>query len=100
MEDELMMSALVVIGLTVVATAAVGVGLPSAHRLAVILPLIGGAGAGIASFAIAIIVVPDNAAGTTYAAGFLVSSVVGATAVGLTLHRLVRHVRDDSASRP
>lgn len=89
MEDDLMMSAFVVIGLTVAATAIVGVGLPSAQRLAVLLPLIGGAGAGISSLAIAIIVIPDTAADSTYAAGFLISSLVGATVVGLTLRRLV-----------
>ena len=61
MEDEFMMSAFVVIGLTIVATAIVGVGLPSDHRLAVLLPLIGGAGAGVSSFAIAILVIPDTA---------------------------------------
>lgn len=89
MEDDLMMSAFVVIGLTVAATAIVGVGLPSAQRLAVLLPLIGGAGAGISSLAIAIIVIPDTAGDPTYAAGFLISSLVGATVVGFTLRRLI-----------
>ena len=92
MEDEFMMSAFVVIGLTVVATAIVGVGLPSDQRLAVLLPLIAGAGAGISAFAIAILVIPDTASDTPYAAGFLVSAVIGATVVGLTLRRLVRGV--------
>ncbi len=94
MEDELMTSAFVVIGLTVVATAIVGIGLPSAQRLTVILPLVAGAGAGVASFAIAILVIPDTAEDTPYAAGFLVSSIVGAIVVGLTLRRLVGHARD------
>ena len=94
MEDELMTSAFVVIGLTVVATAIVGIGLPSSQRLTVILPLVAGAGAGVASFAIAILVIPDTAEDTPYAAGFLVSSVVGAIVVGLTLRRLVGRARD------
>lgn len=93
MEDELMMSAFVVIGLTVVATAVVGVGLPATQRLAVVLPLIAGAGAGVASLAIAFIVIPDSASPTTFAAGFLISSVLGAAVVGLTLRRLVERVR-------
>lgn len=90
------MSAFVVIGLTVVATAIVGVGLPSAQRLAVLLPLIGGAGAGIASFAAAIIAIPETASDTPYAAGFLVSSLIGAGVVGLTLRRLVLRTEADS----
>jgi len=93
MEDELMMSAFVVIGLAAVATAIVGVGLPPDQRLAVLLPLVAGAGAGVASFAIALIVIPDTASDTPYAAGFLVSSVIGAAVVGLTLRRLVDRVR-------
>lgn len=87
-----MMTSFVVIGLTVVVTAVVGVGLPSAQRLAVLLPLIGGAGAGIASFATAIIVIPETASDTPYAAGLLVSSVIGAVVVGMTLRRLTRRV--------
>jgi len=94
MEDELMMSAFVLIGLAVVAAAIVGVGLPPDQRLAVLLPLIGGAGAGVSSFAMAILVIPDTASDTPYAAGFLVSSVIGATVVGLTLRRLVGRMRD------
>lgn len=97
MEDELMMSAFVVVGLTAVATAIVGVGLPPDQRLAVLLPLIGGAGAGVSSFAI--LVIPDTASDTPYAAGFLISSVVGATVVGLTLRRLVRGVRSQRDGR-
>jgi hypothetical protein len=92
MEDELMMSAFVVIGLTAVATAVVGVGLPAAQRLTVLLPLVAGAGAGVASFAAALIVIPETASDTPYAAGFLVSSVVGAIVVALTLRRLMRRV--------
>ena len=94
MEDELMMSAFVLIGLAVVAAAIVGVGLPPDQRLAVLLPLIGGAGAGVSSFAMAILVIPDTASDTPYAAGFLVSSVIGATVVWLTLRRLVGRMRD------
>jgi hypothetical protein len=94
MEDELMMAALVVIGLAALGTSVVGIGLPSSQRLSVLLPLIGGAGAGVSSLAIAIVVIPDTAADATYAAGFLVSSLVGATVVGLTLRRLVGRVRE------
>ena len=79
---------------TVVATAIVGVGLPSDQRLAVLLPLVADAGAGVSSFAIAILVIPHTASDTPYAVGFLVSSVVGATVVGLTPRRLVGRVRD------
>lgn len=84
-----MMTAFVVIGVTVVATMVVGIGLPSAQRLAVLLPLIAGAGAGVAAFATAILVIPETASDTPYAAGFLASSVIGAGVVGLTLRRLV-----------
>lgn len=94
MEDELMMVAFVVIGLTVVATAIVGVGLPSEQRLAVILPLIAGAGAGVASLAIAFFVISDTADDEAYAVGFLASAIVGAAVSGLTLRRLVGRVRE------
>ena len=89
-----MMLSFVVIGLTVLATAVVGTGLPASQRLTVLLPLVAGAGAGLASLAIAFVLIPDEAADTSYATGFLVSSVVGAAVVGLTLRRLVTRVRD------
>jgi len=98
MEDELMMTSFVVIGLTVMATAIVGIGLPPSQRLTVILPLVGGAGAGVSSLAIAFVVIPDTARDTPYAVGFLVSSVVGAIVVALTLRRLVtQRQRDEQA---
>jgi hypothetical protein len=95
MADELMMLSFVVIGLTVLATAVVGTGLPATQRLTVLLPLVAGAGAGLASLAVAYVVIPEQAADTSYATGFLVSSVVGATVVGLTLRRLVNRVREN-----
>ena len=95
MEDELVMLAFVVIGLAVLAAATVGIGLPSSQRLTVILPLVAGAGAGVTSLALANLVISENAADTAHAAGFLLSSIVGATVVGLTLRLLARRVRED-----
>src|SRR3712207_1260879 len=94
MADELMMLSFVVIGLTVLATAVVGTGFPASQRLTVLLPLVAGSGAGLASLAIAFVVIPDEAADTSYASGFLVSAIVGAAVVGLTLRRLVARGRE------
>jgi hypothetical protein len=93
MEEDLVMSAFVVIGVTVLATAIVGIGLPSSQRLAVVLPLVAGAGAGLSSLALAIAFIPDTSSDTTHAAGFLVSALVGAAVVGLTLRRLLARMR-------
>jgi hypothetical protein len=94
MEETLSMLSLIVIGVSTLATAVVALQLPASQRLTVVLALVAGAGAGLASLGIVMVALPDTAEDTTFAWGFLASSVVGAIAVGLMLARMVRSERE------
>ena len=94
MSELLMMSALIVIGATAVWTAGAGVNLPGGERLTVLLPLVAGAGAGLAALAIAMVVIPDDATDTAYAGGFLAASIVGSVVVAILLRRLLARASD------
>ena len=89
MEELVWMSAFVVIGATAVWTAASGIDLPAGERLTALLPLVAGAGAGLAGLAVAMIAIPDDASDVTYAAGFLAASIVGSGVTAIVLRRLL-----------
>jgi hypothetical protein len=99
MEEALSMLSLIVIGVSTLATAVVALQLPASQRLTVVLALVAGAGAGLASLGIVMVVLPDTADDTTFAWGFLASSIVGAVAVGLMLARMVRSERERDLER-
>jgi hypothetical protein len=91
--EILWMAALVVIGATAVWTAVAGIDLPAGERLTVLLPLVAGAGAGLAALAIVMVATPDDASDAAYAGGFLGASVVGSVVVALVLRRLLARSR-------
>ena len=94
MEEILSMSALVVIGVSGLVTAVVGLQLPTPQRLSALLALVAGAGAGLAALAVSMIAIPDTADDTAFAWGFLGSSILGALVVGLMLVRIVGSERE------
>ena len=94
MEETLSMLALVVIGVSGLVTAVVGLRLPAPQRLSALLALVAGAGAGLASLAISMIAIPDTADDTAFAWGFLGSSILGALVVGVMLVRIVGSERE------
>jgi hypothetical protein len=89
---------LVLVGTAAVAAGAVGIRLPAGDRIAAGLPLVIGAGVGVAAAAIGSQIVSDTPEG--YSSVFLVASVLGfvATLVGLVvLWRRTERERSDSA---
>jgi len=94
MEETYISWAMVMIGAGAAAAGGAGIFLPAGHRLSVALPLVFGAGVGVASFFVLLLSrgFDDPDVG---ASAFLIASIIGLTAVIGGLGLLFRRVRAD-----